>query len=101
MIVQHPDDDHDGCQMDGGVFVAAAREDEEEEAALARRDDDDDDDDDDDEEVELLDVAAVIKTVDLPPKFEWSEPKGKRTEHVCQLIKRRVGVTSTRVHRIT
>ena len=47
------EDDHDGCQMDGGVVVAAAREDEEEEAALARRDDDEE------EEVELLDVAAV------------------------------------------
>ena len=34
------EEDHDGCQMDGGVVVAAAREDEE-------------------EEVELLDVAAV------------------------------------------
>ena len=48
------EDDHDGCQMDGGVDVAAAREDEEEEAALARRDDDEEE-----EDVELLNVAAV------------------------------------------
>jgi len=85
MIVQHPDDDHDGCQMDGGVFVAAAREDEEEEAALARHDDDDDDDDD--EEVELFDVLRRdIKRGGKTPSIcrqnlSGVNRKGKRTEH--------------------
>lgn len=42
------DDDHEGCQMDGGVV--------EEEAALARREDDDDGDE---EELFVVVAAAV------------------------------------------